>query len=274
MPELPEVETTLRGISSYIILQRIVCVTVRQPKLRWPIPKNLASLLKTQTITELSRRGKYLLLKTKTGTLLIHLGMSGSLCIKPKNTPYKKHDHVDIEFANQLILRFTDPRRFGAILWIENDVAQHVLLKNLGKEPLDPTCNGNYLWQKAQRRNVQVKIFIMDNKVLTGVGNIYATEALFLAGIHPTTSVKQLSKQQFELLAKAIKKILRLAIKQGGTTLRDFLHSEGKPGYFINSLQAYGRNNLTCFRCNTKIESIRIGQRNSYFCRKCQPIKF
>lgn len=270
MPELPEVETTLRGIQPHIQTQKIDKITIRHFGLRWPIPKNLPILLKRQTIIKADRRGKYLLLHTKTGTLILHLGMSGSLRILTKNTPPKKHDHFDIHFNNHVILRFTDPRRFGACLWTKDNPLEHKLLKNLGPEPLSKDFTGKYLWTRAQQRKVAVKTFLMNSNIVVGVGNIYAAEALFAAGIHPNTPAENVSEKKYLLLATHIKKILSNAIKKGGTTLKDFVDSQGKPGYFSVHLKVYGRAGQACLKCKTILEQIRLGQRGTVFCKKCQ----
>jgi len=271
MPELPEVETTLRGISSHILHQKIKQVTVRHHGLRWPIPHNVANILKNKIIQQTKRRAKYLLLETAQGTLILHLGMSGSLRILSRSTvPAGKHDHFDIEFANQKILRFTDPRRFGAILWTEEDPFLHPLLKTLGPEPLDRAFSGYYLWQRAQGKKTPIKSFLMNNKIVVGVGNIYAAESLFAAGIHPEALAEKVSLARYEKLATAVKKILRKAIKHGGTTLKDFVDSDGKPGYFRLQLQVYGRDQLPCFHCNTMLKAICLAQRTTVFCEKCQ----
>jgi formamidopyrimidine-DNA glycosylase len=270
MPELPEVETTLRGIQPHIEQQKITRVTVRHHGLRWPIPSNINELVKNQKILAVYRRGKYLLFKTKQGHIIVHLGMSGSLRILTKSTVALKHDHVDLEFANHVILRYTDPRRFGAFLWTDEDPALHPLLKNLGPEPLSKDFSGKYLWQRAQGRKVPVKSLIMDSKIVVGVGNIYAAEALFAAGIHPTAAAGKIPLERFNKLALEIKKILTAAIKKGGTTLKDFLKSDGKPGYFSQSLKVYGRAGLPCVKSKTTLEEMRLGQRSTVFCPKCQ----
>ncbi|MHB1946548.1 MAG: bifunctional DNA-formamidopyrimidine glycosylase/DNA-(apurinic or apyrimidinic site) lyase [Gammaproteobacteria bacterium] len=270
MPELPEVETTLKGIEPHIIHQKITKVTIRHFGLRWPIEANIEDILTHQLIDHLERRGKYLLFKTSKGTLFLHLGMSGRLRIVTEQTPVQKHDHVDIEFGNHKILRFTDPRRFGAFLWTQEDPAQHALLKHLGPEPLSHDFSGRYLWEKARGRKVAIKAFIMDSKIVVGVGNIYATEALFAAGINPKLAAGKISESRYESLVNEIKKILRSAIKQGGTTLKDFVNSEGKPGYFKFHLKAYGRKGLACVNCGTKLKEIRLGQRSTVYCPACQ----
>lgn len=270
MPELPEVETTLRGILPYVKGQTIQRVIVRHPRLRWPIPPLLPEKLENQKIISLSRRGKYLLMQIANGTLILHLGMSGRLGIFQEKSPAKKHDHLDLLLQNKKILRLTDPRRFGACLWTEEDPEKHFLLKNLGREPLDNHFSGKYLFEKSRKRKVAIKTFIMNSHIVVGVGNIYAAESLFEAGIHPNTSAHTISLEKYQLLAKAIKKILQQAIKKGGTTLKDFLNSDGKPGYFSLKLKVYGRDGLPCMQCKTILTHLRLGQRSTVFCEKCQ----
>ena len=272
MPELPEVETTLRGVAPYITQQTIAKVVVRQYQLRWPILPNIQQILTGKTIVDSGRRGKYLLLKTSQGAIIIHLGMSGNLRILTKAVAANKHDHVDIVFHNKAILRFTDPRRFGAFLWAEGDPCDHALLKNLGVEPLTRQFSGQYLASLARGKIVSIKSFIMDSKIVTGVGNIYAAEALFAAGIHPQSPAGSISINHLEKLVKAIKKILQHAIKRGGTSLKDFLNSEGKPGYFSNQLKVYGREGLPCVGCGQLLQLMRIGQRSTVYCGDCQPL--
>lgn len=270
MPELPEVETTLYGILPHVKLQKIEEVTIRQSQLRWPIPLQIQKTLPGQQFLNLKRRGKYLLLQTESGTLIMHLGMSGRLRILNSPTPPQKHDHVDIRFTNQTLLRFTDPRRFGAILWTTADPLAHDLLKDLGPEPLHSDFTGSYLWETAKKRKIAVKSFIMNSQVVVGIGNIYATEALFAAKIHPKKSAGKLSLQQYNDLVKACKKILRAAITQGGTTLKDFAKSDGKPGYFKVYLKVYGRGGLPCLTCKTTLKELRLGQRSTVYCPRCQ----
>lgn len=272
MPELPEVETTLRGIQPHVKSYKILKIIVRQHQLRWPIPNNISTLLQNQTLISLERRGKYLLLNTTNGTLIFHLGMSGSLRILSHHTPSQKHDHLDIEFNNHKILRLTDPRRFGACLWTNEDPLNHPLIRTLGPEPLSKQFSGKYLWAKAQKRKLGIKSFIMNSRIVVGVGNIYATEALFAAGIHPNQPSSTISEKQYARLVTEIKKILQKAIKKGGTTLKDFVDSEGKPGYFSMHLKVYGRDGLPCVKCKTILEKIRLGQRGTVFCHQCQPL--
>jgi len=270
MPELPEVETTRRGITPGILHKSIRAVVIRTPSLRWPIPQELRQILPGTRIESILRRAKYLLLSNETGHLIIHLGMSGSLRIVPTSTPPGKHDHVDIIFTNNQALRFTDPRRFGCLLWHEGPIEQHPLLHKLGPEPLTDCFDGNTLKTASRAKKVAVKNFIMDGKVVVGVGNIYANEALFKAGIHPSRAANRISLARYCRLAEEIKTILQNAIDVGGTTLRDFTGSDGKPGYFKQSLEVYGRGGEPCVNCGLELTEIRLGQRSTVYCRQCQ----
>lgn len=270
MPELPEVETTIQGIKPLILNQCITHVDVRHPRLRWPIPDQIINDLIGQTVHEINRRSKYILLKCDTGTIILHLGMSGSLRILSELIPAGKHDHVDIHFANHCYLRFTDPRRFGALLWTDEDPETHPLIKHIGPEPLANNFNADYLWQRARKRSAPVKSFIMDGRIVAGVGNIYATEALFMAGIHPKKAAGKVSRAAYEKLVAAIQDVLKMAIKKGGTTLKDFRKSDGSAGYFQIELKAYGHSGEPCVRCQTPLKSIRIGQRSTVYCGECQ----
>ena len=246
MPELPEVETTRRGIEPHVRGQRIERLVVRQPRLRWPIPVELAELLQGRTIERVERRGKYLLVPFAHGTLLIHLGMSGSLRIIETGLPVGKHDHVDIELSSGQVLRYTDPRRFGAMLWHAGDVSTHLLLAELGPEPLTDAFDGDYLFERSRGRSAPVKTFLMDSHIVVGVGNIYANEALFSAGIRPDRAAGRVSRARYVALADEVKRVLARSIKQGGTTLRDFVGGDGKPGYFRQQLNVYGRGGESC----------------------------
>lgn len=269
MPELPEVETSRRGISPYVVGNEVSKVTIRQRQLRWPISAAISRELPGQTIDTLERRAKYLLFKTATGTMLLHLGMSGRLCIVKHGTPATTHDHVDIEFANGLLLRFNDARRFGSLLWAR-DPTKHRLLCNLGPEPLSGDFDGAYLWQRARGRKVAIKQFIMNANIVVGVGNIYASESLFRAGIDPRRQAQRVSRVRADRLAATIKEVLAEAIQAGGTTLRDFLGSDGEPGYFQQDLRVYDREDSPCRECHAPIRRIVQGQRATYFCRRCQ----
>lgn len=270
MPELPEVETIRRGLIPHLQDEIIQEVIVRFPTLRWPIPNDLNSCLDQQKIERLSRRGKYLLLHMTKGTLIIHLGMSGSLRMIDAGTLPSRHDHVDIVLTNQKIMRYRDPRRFGAILWTTENPLNHPLLKSIGIEPFDENFTGLYLYQRALKRKMPVKAFIMDSKIVAGVGNIYAAESLFIARIHPLLPAGQLTKEQCTQLVEAIRHILELAIAAGGTTLKDFINSDGKPGYFLQKLYVYGRNQQPCRVCNTLLQSQQLGKRSTVFCEVCQ----
>ena len=271
MPELPEVETTKRGIEPHIVGQTVDSITIRQPMLRWPIPDDVLSKLPGQRVIEVTRRGKYIGVHTQAGTLIIHLGMSGSLYFVASDTPPLFHDHVDIQFAGMdNLLRYTDPRRFGAMLWQEGDWQTHELIAHLGPEPLTPAFNVAYLHTRATGRKQAIKQFIMDSKVVVGVGNIYANEALFMAGIRPTRAAGKISKARMALLVDCIKQVLAAAIEQGGTTLRDFISGEGKPGYFKQELAVYGRGELPCRVCAKPLTEIRQGQRSTVYCTQCQ----
>lgn len=270
MPELPEVETTCRGITPHIVGQTIKQVIIRQPQLRWPVPETLNKVLCGLKIRSVSRRAKYLLFTTDAGTMLIHLGMSGSLRIMSAGQASGKHDHVDFIFNNETVLRFNDTRRFGAILWTDTPVENHPLLKDLGPEPLFAEFNGELLYQRANNRKIPVKSFIMDSHIVVGIGNIYANEALFMAGILPSRQAGSISLSRYEKLADCIRIILRHAILQGGTTLKDFVNEAGKPGYFQQQLCVYGRANLPCINCLQPLTEIRMANRTTVFCKTCQ----
>ncbi|MFV2059177.1 MAG: bifunctional DNA-formamidopyrimidine glycosylase/DNA-(apurinic or apyrimidinic site) lyase [Gammaproteobacteria bacterium] len=270
MPELPEVETTVTGIRPYICGQKITSVVVREHRLRWPIPPDLSDNLIGQTVLSVSRRAKYILIQFKNSTLLIHLGMSGNLRFINKNQPAVKHDHVDIIFNHKDCLRYHDPRRFGAILWTNEAIEKHTLLSHLGPEPLSDNFTTDYLFLRSRNRKISIKQFIMDSKIVVGVGNIYASESLFLAGIHPTRAAGKISKARHQKLCLAIKKVLSSAIKQGGTTLKDFNNADGKPGYFKQKLNVYDRAGKTCKKCSRSIKHITQNNRSSYYCSHCQ----
>ncbi len=270
MPELPEVETTRRGIEPHIMGNTLRRVVVRNARLRWPVPRQLNQTLSGQTVLSLQRRGKYLLLGFSSGAVILHLGMSGSLRVVDCHTPPQKHDHVDFEFQDGQCLRLRDPRRFGAVLYTRKDPLQHKLLAELGPEPLGHDFSGDYLFRRSRGKKVAVKLFIMNSKIVVGVGNIYANEALFLAGIHPKRHAGRLSAERYAQLALAIKTVLRAAISAGGTTLRDFTAEDGRPGYFQQQLHVYGKAGEPCSRCGTAIKHISLGQRATYYCPHCQ----
>lgn len=270
MPELPEVETTRRGIAPYIQQKKFQSVVIRQSQLRWSVPDSLPTDLPGLTVHSVTRRGKYLLLNTDAGTLLIHLGMSGNLRITTADQALRKHDHIDFIFDDGTILRLNDQRRFGAVLWTVEPIEAHPLLATLGPEPLSDNFNGEHLFSRSRKRIVPVKNLIMDSHIVVGVGNIYASESLFLAGLHPKRPAGEIELADYQRLAEAIKSVLQQAIAQGGTTLRDFTNAQGKPGYFQQALSVYGRDGQACLRCAEPIRQIKIGQRASYFCDSCQ----
>lgn len=269
MPELPEVETTLRGIAPHIEGKAVSGVEIRQPSLRWPIPDHLANTLAAQSLSHITRRGKYLLMHFETGTLLVHLGMSGSLRIAQAEEPPLYHDHVDIAFGNNM-LRYCDPRRFGCMLWAEGDPHQHSLLRNLGPEPLSEAFSGEYLYAKSRKRSIAVKQFIMTNEVVVGVGNIYANESLFMAGIKPIKKASALTKAQCNKWVEDIRFVLQRSITQGGTTLKDFVGGDGKPGYFQQQLLVYGRAGKPCKQCQKPLKEVRMNGRSTVYCTACQ----
>ena len=268
MPELPEVETSRRGIEPWVAGHTIVRAVVRNERLRWPVSSEIIAL-RDQDVLSVRRRAKYLLLELKTGWIIIHMGMSGSLRVLAQPLPPAKHDHVDLLMSNGCIIRYTDPRRFGAWLW-SDDLASSRVLSQLGPEPLSDEFDGQYLYRKSRGKNTVVKPWLMDNKLVVGVGNIYASESLFVAGILPTRAAGTLTADEAELLSRTIKAVLLRSIEQGGTTLKDFLQSDGKPGYFAQELQVYGRTGESCRVCGTPIQSARLGQRNTFFCPGCQ----
>lgn len=270
MPELPEVETTRRGLAPALAGRMVTSVTVRNGALRWPIPAELPALLTGRAIGVLSRRGKYLLLAFTHGHLLLHLGMSGSLRIVADNTPAGRHDHVDLVLNDARVLRLNDPRRFGLMLWLDGDPALHPLLAHLGPEPLEAEFDAAYLLQRSRGRKIPVKSFLMDSSVVVGVGNIYANEALALSGIHPLTAAGRISRARYQTLVGAIRHVLAHAIEQGGTTLRNFVGSDGKPGYFRQQLQVYGRGGEPCRRCAAPLKEVRLNQRSTVYCGRCQ----
>jgi len=269
MPELPEVETSRRGIAPWIENQAVTKVVVRDRRLRWPVSEEVDRNLEGQTIDSIRRRAKYLLFETGTGTMMMHLGMSGSVRIIEVGEPPMKHDHVDIHLASGKALRFRDPRRFGSLIWAENP-REHALIRDLGPEPLSDDFNGDYLRERASGRKVSIKQFIMNAHIVVGVGNIYASESLHMAGIHPNRPAGRISEARYERLAGCIRKVLAAAIEAGGTTLRDFTGSDGQPGYFAHHLNVYGHAGAPCPGCGAPIRQRVIGQRASYFCPACQ----
>lgn len=268
MPELPEVETTRRGIEPHIKQQRISAIIVRQPKLRWPVPDELQNLVGCE-INSVERRAKYLRLITQKGEAIIHLGMSGSLRVCEADAIVEKHDHVDFCFESGAVLRLRDPRRFGAVLMKDNHEV-FPLFRKLGPEPLSDDFTADTLFEASRNRRVTVKQFIMDGHVVVGVGNIYASESLFMAKIHPKTRADKISYQRYERLTAAIKQVLARAIEKGGTTLKDFVSADGQTGYFQIELQVYGREGESCHVCEKPIKQITLGQRSTFYCGQCQ----
>jgi formamidopyrimidine-DNA glycosylase len=270
MPELPEVETTRRGIAPSLEGRRIERVVLRERRLRWPVPEGFERALAGRRVASVERRAKYLLIRTDGGTLIAHLGMSGSLRVLASPLPPRPHDHVDLVLDSGRILRFNDPRRFGSLHWVEGDPALHPLLSGLGPEPLGPGFDGGHLWRRARGRRVAIKLLIMNSQVVVGVGNIYASEALFRAGIRPSTPAQRVSRLRMERLAGAIRGVLGEAIRVGGTTLRDYVDPDGMPGYFRQRLFVYERAGEACRRCGAAIRQRVMGQRSTYWCPNCQ----
>ncbi|TNG00998.1 MAG: bifunctional DNA-formamidopyrimidine glycosylase/DNA-(apurinic or apyrimidinic site) lyase [Gammaproteobacteria bacterium] len=270
MPELPEVETTRLGIIDHIKGQTVKQVIVRDRRLRWPISDLIGRSLPGQVILDIRRRGKYLLIDTAAGTLIVHLGMSGNLHIVADNEPAKAHDHVDLLFSQGQCLRYNDPRRFGSMHWTEQPAEKHPLLSSLGPEPLSDAFQADYLYQQSRQRKTTVKNFIMDSHVVVGVGNIYASESLFLAGIHPLRPAGRISRHRYSVLVDAIRQVLLHALASGGSTLRDFIQPDGKPGYFQHHFHVYDKTGEPCEKCGKPIKRKKVGQRSTYYCGHCQ----
>jgi formamidopyrimidine-DNA glycosylase len=270
MPELPEVETIRRCISPETIGRSVTQIVIRNPNLRWPVSDDFAHYLSGQKILAVQRRAKYLLLRCEAGSAIIHLGMSGRLLICSNGKAVTKHDHLDIVLDNGKLLRLNDPRRFGCVLWTSGEPWQHPLLKDLGLEPLEDDLTGAYLYRQSRRRSVSIKEFVMNSRIIVGVGNIYANEALFAAGILPSRQVNRISLKRYERLVASIKSVLTGAIQHGGTTFRDFCDADGNPGNFQFRLMVYDRAGQFCYSCGTPIHYMRLAQRSTYFCRKCQ----
>ena len=270
MPELPEVETTRRGIEPHIQGKQVLEMRLRRRDLRWPVSPELPEVVKGQVVNAVKRRGKYLLIEMQSGVILSHLGMSGSMRIASVSEPLRKHDHWDLQFDANTALRFNDPRRFGALFWESQDWQNHELIAHLGPEPLGTDFDAEYLYNSSRKRSLAIKNHIMDAKTVVGVGNIYAAESLFHAGIHPAMSAGKLSKNRTEKLVQEIKKVLSAAIASGGTTLRDYVNGNGQPGYFQQELWVYGREGKPCKVCGQQLRGQRMGQRATVFCRQCQ----
>ena len=269
MPELPEVETTKRGLEPRVVGKQVLSAQIHQKQLRWEIPSHLPTTIKGEFIKKISRRAKYILIKFSNGTLVMHLGMSGSISVVPSGEALNKHHHFELILDNTTSMRFHDPRRFGSILWQKNN-EQLSLFKNLGPEPLSSEFNDNTLYLSSRGRKKNIKAFIMDSNIVVGVGNIYASESLFLAGISPKKVAGKTSKKRYQVLTQCIKQILSEAINKGGTTLNDFSNIDGKPGYFSQVLSVCGRNEMPCYRCDGTIKRIMQNQRASYYCPRCQ----
>ena len=271
MPELPEVEITKQGIAPFMVDQSIKKIIVRNRKLRWLIPEKLESTLAGLTIKSINRRAKYIIIDCSTGWLIIHLGMSGSLkVLTSPNDSATKHDHYDLHLSSGAVIRYRDPRKFGALLWTRRSPASHRLIKHLGPEPLDPDFDGNVLHQKLRTKSSSIKLQIMNNQVVTGVGNIYANESLFHAGIRPTRRANSISRAKLHILVTAIKETLTKAIQLGGSSLRDFYLTDGSTGYFQQAYKVYGRAGEKCHVCEKPIKIITLGQRSSFYCPTCQ----
>ena len=270
MPELPEVETTRRGIEPHVVGRTVKEVVVREARLRWSVPEELATAIRNQDILDVQRRAKYLLFRFSRGTMLLHLGMSGHLRVVPASIPAAKHDHVDLLLNDGNVLRFNDPRRFGSIHWVEGDPLTHPLLNGLGPEPLSPDFDADHLFRMSRKRKVAVKLFIMNAHIVVGVGNIYASEALFLAGIRPGRAAGRVTRKEYAALTKAIKRVLEDAIRKGGTTLRDFTQPDGNTGYFRIHLNVYDRKGEPCRQCGEPVKQRVMGQRSTYWCSRCQ----
>jgi len=270
MPELPEVETTRRGVVPRVVGRRIAAVTVYDRRLRWPVPESLAQTLNGRTIDRVDRRSKYLLFRIGKGTLIVHLGMTGSLRVHTQAPPRRPHDHLDVALDDGTVLRYHDPRRFGAVLWAEGDARDHKLLRTLGPEPLDDAFTAEHLFRATRGRRAAIKLALMDNALVVGVGNIYANEALFRAGIRPATAAGRLTRARLARLVDAVRVVLTEAIAKGGSTLRDYVDSSGEPGYFQLDYHVYGRAGDACRVCRTPIKLLRLGQRASFYCPRCQ----
>ncbi len=269
MPELPEVEVTRRGLVP-LVGATVAQVVIRQPVMRWPIPADLPTLLQDSQLLELNRRGKYIIARFERGCLILHLGMSGRLCLLEQDIPAEKHDHFDLHFADGRVMRLRDPRRFGAVLWAGEQPDEHALLKVLGPEPLDAEFTGEFLHAAIRSRSSPIKVVVMDSHLVVGVGNIYASESLFRAGIHPETPAKALTLAQCQRLVGEIKLTLQDALNAGGSSLRDFFGADGNPGYFQQTYFVYGRTHQPCLVCNTPIQVLRLGQRSTFYCPSCQ----
>lgn len=270
MPELPEVETTRRGLAPHLVNQRIRTAVVRNAALRVPVPRGLAKRLAGLTISSVTRRGKYLLIDCGSGTLIVHLGMSGRLWLVDSDAPVGAHDHFDLVLENGRIVRLRDPRRFGLVVWRKTNTPEHPLLASIGPEPLSADFSGDWLYTSTRNRSAAIKLILMDSHVVAGVGNIYASEALFRARINPKTPARRISRSRYDVLVEKIRETLEAAIAAGGSTLRDFVGGDGRAGYFQNEHLVYGRGGEPCLTCGTPIREMRQGQRSTFYCSTCQ----
>jgi len=270
VPELPEVETTRQGVAPHVERQKVTAVRIYDRRLRWPVPRNLSRILTGRTVDRVERRSKYLLFRLGGDTLIVHLGMTGTLRVFTQPPPKQPHDHIDLEFASGVVLRYRDPRRFGAMLWSPASSREHPLLAALGPEPFAPEFNADYLYRATRKRRAAIKLALMDNRLVVGVGNIYASESLFRGGIRPTRPANRVSLERMSGLVVAIRETLTAAIAKGGSTLRDYVDSRGERGYFQLEYFVYGRENEPCRICGTRIRAVRLGGRASYFCPRCQ----
>ncbi len=270
MPELPEVETTRRGIRAAVVGRTVRAFDLREPRLRWPVAPTIPGEVVGQRVLDVGRRAKYLLIRLERGTLIAHLGMSGSLRVMAAGSPRLVHDHYDLVLDSGQCLRYNDPRRFGSLHWCPGDPREHALLASLGPEPLEQAFDATYLGARARGRRAAVKLFLMDQRVVVGVGNIYASEALFRAGVRPRRAAGRLTRAEWRRVVDAIRDVLAEAIRQGGTTLRDYVGADGTPGYFRQELYVYERAGEPCRRCATPIRHLVQGQRSTYFCPRCQ----
>ncbi len=270
MPELPEVETTRRGIAPHVAGHKVADLRVYDRRLRWPVPSDLGRRITGRAVDRVDRRSKYLLFRVGPDTLLVHLGMTGSLRVHTRLPERRTHDHVDIAFEHGVTLRYHDPRRFGAMLWIAGPAERHPLLRDLGPEPLDAGFDADYLYRATRGRRAAIKLALMDNHLVVGVGNIYANEALFRAGIRPTTAAGRLSRPRLARLVEATRGVLEEAIAKGGSTLRDYVDAAGEPGYFQLTYHVYGRAGMPCRVCGTRLKLTRQGQRATHHCPRCQ----
>jgi formamidopyrimidine-DNA glycosylase len=270
LPELPEVETTRRGLAPHLLNQRVRTAVIRNAALRVPVPRRLPQLVAGTTIRNVDRRGKYLLIDCGTGTLIVHLGMSGRLWLVPAETPVQTHDHFDLVLENGNAVRLRDPRRFGLVVWQKGDALKHPLLAHIGPEPLSPAFDGEWLYRTTRNRSAAIKLVLMDSRVVAGVGNIYASEALFRARINPRVPARRIGRARYDVLVAKVRETLLAAIQAGGSTLRDYVGGDGRAGYFQNEHLVYDRAGQPCLTCGDPVKELRQGQRATYYCPSCQ----